>query len=107
MNERALLDLKIELAEKLEKGCEKAVEVIKTVTPIDTQRLYASTRFENVELINNYIQVKIVMGGVSLAGIRRETSTVRDVNYGIFVERKQQYIRKNLDEIKEAIINEL
>jgi hypothetical protein len=108
MNQQALNHLKRQLAQSLIKGCEKAVLVIKANTPIDTQRLYESTRVEaeDLDYSADVLEVEIVAGGVAIAGIKRETGIVRDVDYGIYVERRDGYIASTLPEIENAITSE-
>ena len=109
MNKQNLDRFKTQLAAKLAEACENGVQVIKDVTPIDTQRLYASTRVGEPSVEGNKIKCKIIVGGISLYGIRREQELVKDVNYAIFVERKYQYIRKQesvlISEILKGLIN--
>ena len=108
MNQKALNELKKQLAASFRIGCEKAVLVIKANTPIDTQRLYETTRVEaeDLDTTQEILQLKIVAGGLALAGIRRETGIVRDVDYAIYVERKDGYIASNITEIENAIVGE-
>jgi hypothetical protein len=96
-----------ELSAKLNNGCQSGVDVLKNNTPVDTQRLYESTRASNVELENDVLKCKIIAGGLSLYGVRRETERVRDVNYAIFLELKYHYIRNCLLPIINQILSSL
>lgn len=100
--------LKKQLSQALIKGCENAVLVIKANTPIDTQRLYETTRVDSSYLDNSaeVMEIRIVAGGLAIVGIRREQGIVRDVDYGIYVERRDGYIAASLPEIKNAILSE-
>jgi len=101
MNYKTLNLLKVELHKRLIKGCEDSVEIIKNNTPIDTKRLYETTRVEEASLL----RAKIMIGGMRLRGILREQNLERNVNYAIFVERKYQYVRQVLSNIESAIIS--
>lgn len=108
MNQQALGSLKNQLASVFKKGCEKAVLVIKANTPIDTQRLYETTRLdtEDLDINQDILEIKIVAGGLAIAGVKRETGIIRDVDYGIYVERRDGYIASNITEIENAITGE-
>lgn len=108
MNQQALDNLKKTLQNRLILGCSKAVEVIKASTPIDTQRLYESTRVEADELniSSDLIEVNIVAGGIESYGVRREQNILKEVDYGIYVERRDGYIRQNMPEILDVILEE-
>lgn len=105
INSAALLKLKLQLATKLNEGCREAAKLIKETTPIDTQRLYESTRATEPEINKDSISCKVVAGGLELYGVRREQDIRRPVDYAIFVENKYNYIRNQLDQITEAILD--
>lgn len=108
MNQQQWVKIRQILQDKLIKGCNNAVEIIKENTPIDTQRLYESTRTElnTLETNSEMIEVNIIAGGVEIYGIRREQDILREVDYGIYVERRDGYIRSNLNQITDAILEE-
>jgi len=108
MNQQALTNLKKEIHKALERGCEKAVIVIKANTPIDTQRLYETTRVETEYFDDSadILEVQIVAGGQAIRGVKRETGIIRDVDYGIYVERRDGYIASNINEIEKAVLSE-
>jgi hypothetical protein len=107
INYEALANLKRDLQNRFIQGCENAVEVIKDVTPIDTQRLYESTRveMEDADITADIVTAQIVAGGVELYGVRREANILREVDYAIYVERRDMYIQNNLDAIVDAIVD--
>jgi hypothetical protein len=104
MNNNALSSLEELLLSKLQEGCDNAVEIIQSNTPIDTKRLYTTTRTDEPIVEPDKLQINIVIGGEELAGILREQNKVKEVDYAIHVERKYQYIGRNLTEIENAII---
>jgi hypothetical protein len=104
MNNDALSSLEELLLSKLQDGCDNAVEVIQANTPIDTKRLYTTTRTDEPIVDSDKLQINIVIGGEELAGILREQGIVKEVDYAIDVERRYQYIGRNLTEIENAII---
>lgn len=104
MNNDALSALEQILLSKLQDGCDNAIEVIQGNTPIDTKRLYTTTRTDEPIIESDRLQINIVIGGEELAGILREQNIVKEVDYAIHVERKYQYIGRNLTEIENAVI---
>ena len=84
-------------------GCEDGALVLQDATPIDTMRLYASTRVEIEDIGESHITVHIVQGGVELHGILREQELSKPVDYGFYVVARNNYIRSNIDEIRAAI----
>lgn len=107
VNRQAFLNLKKELASKLQSGCDEAANIIKDVTPIDTKRLWQSTRAEEVEITTSCIQCRIVAGGEALYGVLREQDILKEVDYAIYVESRTSYIRSSLKDIKNAILDKL
>lgn len=108
MNYQAFVNLKQKLHSTLVSGCEKAVEIIKQDVPIDTQRLYESTRIDSDEFneSNDNLSINIVAGGIELYGMRREQAILREIDYGIYVERRDGFMISNIDIITEAIVEE-
>lgn len=95
------------VAKKLTLGVDESVEILKNNTPIDTQRLYESTRNGGVEINyrQNQVLAQILIGGIELYGIRREQNLLKPVNYGLWVEIKYNYARSSLTEMSQAIIS--
>jgi hypothetical protein len=89
----------MELDEWFINNCDKCVELIKSVTPIDTQRLYESTQQNVVSSSDDFLIVDITQGGVKSLGIRRETDILKDVNYAIHIERKYNHMTTNIPEM--------
>jgi hypothetical protein len=72
------------------------VTKIKESTPIDTQRLFESVEKKDPENISaNIFRFRIVIGGKSLYGVRRETSLKKDVNYAKYVESRYHFVRNS------------
>lgn len=107
MNRQAFLKLKQELASKLQKGCEESADILRENTPIDTKRLWESTRAGEVEIKSDSIECQIIAGGESLYGVNREQDIKRDVDYAIFVESRTNYARNSLKDIKNTILDKL
>jgi hypothetical protein len=107
VNNQALSKLKRELATRLQKGCESGAEVLRDNTPIDTKRLWESTRGDTASINGDLISCRIVAGGLSLYGINRETDIRREVDYAIFVESRTNYARESLGEISKTILDNL
>ena len=83
--------------------CDRAAEVIKSVTPIDTQRLHDSTRVEVQSVSKDKVVVYIIQGGESRAGMIKEQDISKPVDYGVYVEMTQSYIRGALPDIAAAL----
>jgi hypothetical protein len=99
--------LKRSLANKLWLGCANSTQVIKDNTPIDTQRLFESVDSTNVvETQENVFKCRIVVGGKSLYGVRREQDIKKPVNYALQVESRHGFVRKSLSQITETIMQE-
>lgn len=108
MNKQAFSRLEKKLQDKFLEGCKKAVEVIKDSTPVDTKRLWLSTRAEVQESnLPNEFKVFLVAGGIELYGFYREKNILKEVDYAIYLERREGYIRRVLNNIEEAIISEM
>lgn len=99
--------LKHFLAQKLEKGCQLGANELQNYTPIDTKRLYVSTRATNWKINDRSITCSIKAGGEKLPGITREMDISREVDYAIFVEVRTGYISENLGAISNAIVEGL
>jgi hypothetical protein len=95
------------LAEKLLVGCQAGAEELQNYTPIDTKRLFTSTRAVNLEIHPTSIACTIRAGGVNLPGELREVGINRDVDYAIFVEVRTGYITENLGTIGQVITDNL
>lgn len=108
MNYQKLVELKKQLHSTLVSGCEKAVEIIKEDVPIDTQRLFESTRVDDFEFneSSDDLRIDIVAGGIELYGIRREQSILKEVDYAIYVERRDGFMYEKISRITEAIVEE-
>ena len=98
-----LESLKKRLVKKLYQGCKNATEIIKEDTPIDTQRLYETVEATQPVIDKNCISCKIVLGGQSIYGVKRETNIKKDVNYAIYVEMRTPFIRPKLNQITQVI----
>lgn len=107
INYQNLKKLQKSLETKLEEGCQRSVEILRDNTPIDTKRLWESTRHESVTSNGLVSECKIIAGGESRYGVLRETDIKRDVDYAIFVESRTGYARQSLVAIKNAIVNSL
>lgn len=95
------------LAEKLLEGCQAGAVELQKYTPIDTRRLYTSTRAVNLEIHSTSLTCTIRAGGMNLPGELRGIGINRDVDYAIFVEVRTGYITENLGTIGQAITDKL
>lgn len=107
LNQKGIEQLKKELASKLYDGCCDGAEILRDNTPIDTKRLWKSTRPIDVNINRETIRSGIVAGGVSLTGILRETTIQKDVVYAIFVNNRTGYIDNCMASIGSAIEGKL
>lgn len=107
INKSAFSKFKNKLANRLQSGCDDGAGILRDNTPIDTKRLWESTRSDNVIVNDSVITCRIVAGGLSLYGINRETDIKREVDYAIYVESQTNYARNSLVEITNAIIDNL
>jgi hypothetical protein len=107
INGRSLNKFLNSLAQDYQKACAKTVPLIQELTPVDTKRLYNSTRAETVVSSGNIVQCNFVAGGVSLPGELREQGIERNVNYAYWVEIRNPYIRPNLPSIGRELIVQL
>ena len=83
------------------------VPFVQSLTPVDTKRLYNSTRATDPIVSGKLIECDIVAGGISLYGEIREQEIRRDVDYAYWVEIRNPYIRSNLPAIGQEIIANL
>lgn len=107
LNQKGIEQLKKQLATKLYDGCSDGAEILRDNTPIDTKRLWKSTRPVEVSINREVIRSGIVAGGLSLTGILRETTIQKDVVYAIFVNNRTGYIDNCIASIVNAIEGEL
>lgn len=107
INQDGIDDFKQQLGKQLLNACEYGAMELQDHTPIDTKRLFTTTRAENLRINNNSISCEIVAGGQRIKGVIREQGFERDVDYAIFVENRTGYITQNLDSIGQAIKNNL
>lgn len=103
LNEQAISHLKIQLGFKLYEGCNDGAAILRENTPIDTKRLWKSTRPMGFRISRDAIKAGIVAGGLSLRGINREQNVMKDVVYAIYVNNRTGYIESSLGEIRQAI----
>lgn len=107
LNPKGIQELKEQLALKLYEGCVDGADILRDNTPIDTKRLWKSTRPLEPTINKFVIRCGIVAGGQSLQGITRETTITRDVVYAIFVNNRTGYIDNCMTEIVNAIEGKL
>ena len=107
VNQKELGKLKTRLAQKLQVAVGEGAEVLQDFTPIDTKRLWSTTRASDTTITPTAIHCDLVAGGLRVRGINREQDKERDVSYAIYVEIRQPYIRPNLDAIGNAIASKL
>ena len=105
INEANFNKLKQDLAARLYQGCDNASEIVKEVTPIDTKRLWTSTRADELQINQDLIGCKVVAGGEKLYGVLREQDIKKEVDYAIYVEAKYGYVVSVLPDVKEALLN--
>lgn len=103
LNRKGIDALKINLGLKLYDACNEASEILRDNTPIDTKRLWRSTRPIAISINRDAIRSGIVAGGMSLKGITREQTITRDVVYAIYVNNRTGYIDNSMPLIIEAI----
>lgn len=103
LNQRGIDALKINLGLKLQEGCSDASAILRENTPIDTKRLWKSTRPMGITITRTAIKSGIVAGGLSLFGINREQNIKKDVVYAIYVNNRTGYIDNSITDIVDAI----
>jgi len=107
INQQALNSFVAGLANQFGEAVGDTVPFVQSLTPIDTKRLYNSTRATDPIVSGKLIECDIVAGGISLYGEIREQEIRRDVDYAYWVEIKNPYIRSNLPAIGSEIIANL
>ena len=107
INKTIVNKLRGQLAQRLQQGCVDAALILRDNTPIDTKRLWSTTRADEVVTDGDYLSCRIVAGGENVPGILRETDIKRDVDYAIFVESRTNYARETLNDIKNVLIDNL
>lgn len=107
INQTELARLENELKTKLQSGCVAGADILRSVTPIDTQRLWSTTRAGDVTKVDDMLECRIIAGGESAYGIQRETDVEKEVDYAVFVESRQHYARGALVAIKKAILGQM
>ena len=103
INKRGIDALKINLGIKLQAACSDGSAILRENTPIDTKRLWKTTRPMGIEVTRNAIKSGIVAGGLSLKGINREQNITKDVVYAIYVNNRTGYIENSIPEIVNGI----
>lgn len=99
--------VKQQIIKALNRGSGRGVEIIRSNTPIDTQRLFETVEATPVIDQGDKVCCRIVLGGKNIYGVRREQNIKRPVNYAIYVEAKTGFVRSNMNQIRQAIISEL
>lgn len=107
MNENKFNEIKDIFSESLSSACEELVEIIKDLTPIDTKRLYESTRLIEPSLEGDLIKSGVVIGGIELFGILKEQDIKKMVDYAIYVEYSQFYIQGNMSIILTTLLSSI
>lgn len=103
LNQKGIDALKIQLGLKLYEACNDASAILRDNTPIDTKRLWKSTRPMGISVSRNAIRCGVVAGGLSLKGINREQTISKDVVYAIYVNNRTNYIDNSMPAIVDAI----
>ena len=103
LNHKNINALKINLGLKLYEACNNAAEILQDNTPIDTKRLWKSTRPISITVSKNAIRSGVIAGGVTLPGIIREQNIRKDVVYAIYVNNRTNYIDNCIPQIVDAI----
>jgi hypothetical protein len=107
INQQALSCFVAGLAKQFGEAVGNTVPFVQSLTPVDTKRLYNSTRATEPIVSGKLIECDIVAGGISLYGEIREQEIRRDVDYAYWVEIRNPYIRSNLPAIGQEIIANL
>jgi hypothetical protein len=103
LNHKNIDALKINLGLKLYEGCNDAAAILRNNTPIDTKRLWKSTRPIGITVTKDAIRSGVVAGGVTLPGITREQNINKVVVYAIYVNNRTGYIEECIPQIVDAI----
>jgi hypothetical protein len=107
INQQMLNSFVASLSKQFGQAVADTVPFVQTLTPIDTKRLYNSTRATEPIVTGKIVQCDIVAGGISLYGETREQEIMRDVDYAYWVEIRNPYIRSNLPAVGQEIIANL
>lgn len=107
INKVGLSDFKTQLAKSLHDACEYGAMELQDLTPIDTKRLFSTTRAGEATIRDNSISCDIIAGGLRVEGVLREQGIERDVDYAIFVENREGYITNNLGVIGKTVRDNL
>lgn len=107
IKQEGIKQLKKQLSKQLFNACEYGSITLQDYTPVDTKRLFTTTRADNLEVYQNSIVCEIVAGGQRSKGVIKEQELDRDVNYAIFVESRTSYITNNLSSIANTVIKNL
>lgn len=103
LNKANINALKINMGLKLYEGCVEGANLLKENTPIDTKRLWKTTRPMGISITQLAIKSGIVAGGLAIKGINREQNQIRSVSYAIWVNNRTNYIDEVVPEIARAI----
>jgi hypothetical protein len=103
LNKNGINALKINLGLKLYEGCVDGAEILRNNTPIDTKRLWRTTRAMPISITQMAIRCGILAGGMSIKGILREQNIKKDVTYAIWVNNRTNYIEETIPEIARAM----
>jgi hypothetical protein len=103
LNKNGINALKINLGLKLHKGCTDGAEILRNNTPVDTKRLWKTTRPMSISITQSAIRCGVIAGGLSIKGILREQNVKKDVTYAIWVNNRTNYIEEVAPEIARAI----
>jgi len=107
INNEGMATLDKILKARLDKGTEKAVEIIKDNVRVDTQRMKDSTRAASPLVKPGQVKSQILVGGTSQRGVLREADEVKAVDYALAVEIKYGDIRRQLPKIVNAVVEAL
>jgi hypothetical protein len=104
INPKELRIFNAELAKQFQKAVANAVPVVQEVTPVDTMRLFNSTRADDPVMEGKQIRCDLVAGGVALYGTLSEQTIKKDVDYALDIELRYHYLRGNIKAIADAIV---
>lgn len=103
INKEELSNFKELLAKSLQNACEYGAMKLQDLTPIDTKRLFSTTRAGETTIRDSSISCEIIAGGLRVKGVLKEQGLERDVDYAIFVENREGYITNNLGAIGKTV----
>lgn len=107
LNKANINALKINMGLKLYEGCTEGAQILRENTPIDTKRLWTTTRPMGISITQLAIKSGIIAGGLAIKGINREQNLTRNVSYAIWVNNRTNYIDEVIPEIARAIRSSL